>query len=175
MGNIFSSDENQENTYIDSLTLDERTVVERAVELSNKYRKDIEQLAQQTHNFLSIPTAENGKLTWAQKKEITNLESRYSQLELQHSPFIARMTEAFECCARGDPQNRGRTCGALENSGREFRKSADNTTHLIYLAANMKWMMDLSEQKDVKLTDLTSEMTAAEAKKKQRRPPWFTT
>ena len=174
MGNLFSDDDNQEVFEADSLTMDERQVVDRAVDRSNQYRKDIEQLAQQTHNFLSIPTPKDGKLTWAQKKEITNIQNRYLDLEGQHTSFLAQMTEAFTVCARGDPNHKGRTCSALESSGEEFRKSADQTTPLIYLAANMKWMMDLSDQKgDGKLTDLNNTMTAAEARNKQIRPPWF--
>ena len=172
MGNSLSSEDS--DAYQDSLDQDERAVVESAVERSIEYRGDIEELAQQTHEFLAIPTAENGKLTFAQKKKIKDLERQYLALERQHSPFVVKMTQAFMLCARADPQNQGRTCSALENSGHKFRKSADRTAAMTYLAANMKWMMDLAIERDGKITELNNKMTAAEAQKKQITPPWFT-
>lgn len=171
MGNLFSSEDKE--AYQDSLDDDERAIVDSAVGRGIEYRGGIEELAQQTHEFLSIPTAEDGKLTWAQKKKIKDLERRYLELESQHSPFIVQMTKAFMLCARADPQNQGRTCSALENCGREFRKSADRTAAMTYLAANMKWMMDLAIEKDGKITELNNKMTAAEAQAKQITPPWF--
>ena len=172
MGNPFSSEDSE--SYQDSLNQDERAIVESAVERILEYRGDIEELAQETHEFLSIPTAQDGKLTLPQKKKIKDLERRYLALERQHSPFIAKMTQAFMLCARADPQNQGRTCSALENSGQQFRKSADRTAPMTYLAANMRWMMDMAIEKDGKITEIDSKMTAAEAQKKQITPPWLT-
>lgn len=173
MGNLFSSDDAPTKPQTGPLTTDERASIERAVHHINRYREDIEQLAQRTRDFLQAPPqdAKTG-LAPNQARKVTNIDIRYTELEGEQSAFLTMMMDVFTSCARADPQNKDHPCSDLDSSAHRFRQSADSTSYLIYLAANMKWMSELAVREGVPMDRLDANVVAAERREKEKIPPW---